>query len=169
MADGFVPIASRAPPTAHIGVGPWLRHNFFNGPLNSALTIALLALLALAVPSLLSWGVVNAVFRADNAACRELHGSGACWGVIAEKGRLIVFGRYPYEEQWRPLLACGLLVAVLVASGMRRFWNVGLLLAWGVALGGFYLLMKGFILLLIKGSVPIKVKTYFTNGSKPPL
>ena len=142
-SDGFVPIASRAPPRSQIGVLAGLQRNFFNGPLNTALTIAVLALLALALPPLLSWAVLNAVFAPDNAACRELHGHGACWGVIAEKGRLIVFGRYPYEEQWRPLLACALLVAVLVASGMRRFWNLGLLVAWALALGGFFWLMKG--------------------------
>ncbi len=142
-ADGFVAIAGRAPPRRQLGAQGWLERNFFNDRLNSALTLAVLALLALALPAFLSWAVFNAVFAADNAACRAAHGSGACWGVIAEKGRLIVFGRYPYAEQWRPLLACGLLVAVLVASGMRRCWNIGLLLAWALALGGFYLLMKG--------------------------
>ena len=30
---------------------------------------------------------------------------GACWGVIAEKWRPILFGRYPYEDQWRPAIA----------------------------------------------------------------
>jgi general L-amino acid transport system permease protein len=141
--DSFVPIASRPPPHHQIGALAWLQRNFFNGPLNSVMTLLVLAVLALLLPPLLSWGLFHAVFAPDNAACRELQGHGACWGVIAEKGRLIVFGRYPYAEQWRPLLACGLIVAVLVASGMRRFWNLGLLLAWALALGGFYLLMKG--------------------------
>jgi len=36
--------------------------------------------------------------------------------VIAEKYRLIIFGRYPYEEQWRPELATVLLVGLLMAS-----------------------------------------------------
>jgi general L-amino acid transport system permease protein len=31
--------------------------------------------------------------------------------VVAEKYRIILFGRYPFEEQWRPLLATGLLLA----------------------------------------------------------
>lgn len=139
----FKPVAARPPPRAHIGPAAWLRRHLFNSPLNSALTLVVLAALALALPPLLNWAVLQAVVAPDNAACRAAHGTGACWGVVAEKGRLIVFGRYPYDEQWRPLLACGLLVAVLVASGMRRFWHLGLLAAWAVALGGFYLLMKG--------------------------
>ena len=63
-SDGFVPIASRAPPRSQIGVLAGLQRNFFNGPLNTALTIAVLALLALALPPLLSWAVLNAVFAA---------------------------------------------------------------------------------------------------------
>ena len=143
MADGFVPIASRPPPQQQLGAAAWLRRNLFDGPLNTALTLAVVALLLWLLPKAFSWAVWHAVATADNAACRAAHGTGACWGVVAEKGRLIVFGRYPYEEQWRPLIACGLLVAVLVASGMRRFWNVGLLVAWAVALGGFFWLMRG--------------------------
>ena len=46
----------------------------------------------------------------DADACQAARGIGACWGVVAEKYRLIIFGRYPYEEQWRPLLATLLLV-----------------------------------------------------------
>lgn len=143
VEQAFTPIASRPPPQRQLGALAWLRSHLFDGPLNSALTLALLALLALVLPPLLSWGLVNAVYGADNDACRAAYGSGACWGVVAEKGRLIVFGRYPYAEQWRPLLACLLLVAALVASGMRRFWNAALPVLWAVALGGFYVLMRG--------------------------
>jgi len=141
--QGFTPIASRPPPRVQVGLLPWLQRRLFDGPLNTLLTLALVAALALVLPPLLTWGVVHAVFGADNAACRAASGSGACWGVVAEKGRLIVFGRYPYDEQWRPLLASLLLVAVLVASGVRRFWNAGLLAAWALALAGFYVLMRG--------------------------
>ena len=62
----------------------------------------------------------NAVARPDNAACRAIGHAGACWGVIAEKYRLILFGRYPYDEQWRPLVATALMIALLAASCYRR-------------------------------------------------
>ena len=42
----------------------------------------------------------------SRARLRRLQGgAGACWGFVAEKWRLILFGRYPYEQQWRPALA----------------------------------------------------------------
>jgi general L-amino acid transport system permease protein len=68
---------------------------------------------------------------------------GACWGVVAEKYRLIIFGRYPFEQQWRPAAGHALLVAVLVASCMRRFWNPGCCWLWAAALALFFVLMKG--------------------------
>jgi general L-amino acid transport system permease protein len=142
-ADAFRPVESRAPPTSHIGAVAWLRRNFFDGWLNSALTVAVLLFLAVAVPSLLSWAVFNAVAKPDNVACRAVEGIGACWGVVAEKGRLIVFGRYPYEEQWRPLVASAVLVGLLVASGIRLFWRPALAGAWIGGIVVFYVLMKG--------------------------
>ncbi len=65
----------------------------------------------------------KAVVRPDNAACRAIGHEGACWGVIAEKYRLILFGRFPYEEQWRPLIATVLMVALIAASCYRAFWK----------------------------------------------
>jgi len=143
MADGFVPIESRPPPRTQPGAVLWLKKNFFGSLGSTVLTLAVLALLALLLPPLWNWGVWHAVAGADNAACRAAHGSGACWGVVAEKGRLIVFGRYPFEEQWRPLLACALLVALLTASCLRTFWRPALVLAWVAVFAVLYGLMRG--------------------------
>jgi general L-amino acid transport system permease protein len=143
QTDSFVPLPAREPPRRDDGPMAWVRQNFFADWKNTLLTLAVLALLALTVPPLLSWGVVNAVTGADNDACRAAYGSGACWGVVAEKGRLIVFGRYPFDEQWRPVVACALLVALLVCSCLRRFWKVWLALAWVVVLAVFFALMRG--------------------------
>ena len=142
-ADSFVPIASRAPPASSIGAGAWLRRNFFASPLNTALTLVVAALLLLLLPPFFNWGIFNAVFAPDNAACRAAHEHGACWGVIAEKGRLILFGRYPFDEQWRPMLACFALVALLVCSCLRAFWKPWLALLWVAVLALFYVLMRG--------------------------
>ena len=95
------------------------------------------------MPPLLNWTVFNAVVQPDNAACRAAEGVGACWGVVAEKGRLILFGRYPYDEQWRPLIASSLLVTLLMLSCLRSFWRPALVLAWVAVYAVFYLLMKG--------------------------
>ncbi len=142
-ADSFVPIASRPAPMAQFGPLAWLRRSFFDGWANALLTLAVIALLVLAMPPLLEWALWQAVARPDNAACRAAHGTGACWGVVAEKGRLILFGRYPYEEQWRALLACSLLATLLVGSCLRAFWRPALAIAWVAVFAVFYLLMHG--------------------------
>ena len=139
----FEPIPSRPPPRSAIGAVAWLRTNLFDGWRNTAATLIVLALLVYFVPPLLSWGVFQAVFAPDNAACRAAAEHGACWGVIAEKYRLILFGRYPFAEQWRPLVACLLLIGLLVASCYRGFWRKSLLLAWVVVLAVFFALMFG--------------------------
>ena len=61
------------------------------------------------------------VFAPDADHCQAARGIGACWGVITEKHRLIIFGRYPFDEQWRPQIATIVLVALLVASCVRVF------------------------------------------------
>ena len=74
---------------------PWLKRNLFSDWKNTLGTLIVLALLVRYLPPLLDWAVFNAVARPDNAACRAIGHEGACWGVIAEKYRLILFGRYP--------------------------------------------------------------------------
>ena len=92
---------------------------------------------------LLDWAVLKAVFRPDAAACHALEGAGACWGVVAEKYRVIFFGRYPVDEQWRPLLAVLLMLGLLIASTLRRFQNRRLPWIWLAGLALFLLLLKG--------------------------
>jgi len=145
-ADTFQAIPSRPPPVATEGVLPWLRRNLFSDWRNTVASIIVLALLVAYVPPLFEWSVWNAVARPDNAACRAIGHAGACWGVVAEKYRLILFGRYPYEEQWRPLIATSLMVALLAASCYRPFWSRWLILAWAIVLTAFFVLMSGGIL-----------------------
>jgi general L-amino acid transport system permease protein len=92
---------------------------------------------------LFDWAVLNAVFRPDAAACHALEGSGACWGVVAEKYRVILFGRYPLDEQWRPLLATLLMLGLLGISTLQRFRNRRLWLVWSIGLALFIFLLKG--------------------------
>ena len=134
-----------APPSQQVGVWGWIRAQLFATPLNALLTILSVWFLLAAVPALIDWAFLGATVSAQNAQeCREA--AGACWAFIREKHRLILFGTYPYDEQWRPLVACILLVAVVVCSGMRRFWNLKLAVIWVVGLGGAALLMWGGVL-----------------------
>ena len=145
-ATTFQPIASRAPPSSVKGPLTWLRANLFDGWRNTLASVLVLALLALVLPHALQWALINAVFVPDNAACRAVAEVGACWGVVAEKYRLILFGRYPFAEQWRPFVACLLLIALLGASCYRPFWRRGLLVAWVLVLVVLFTLMRGGVL-----------------------
>ena len=147
----FQVIPGRLPPVATEGVLPWLKRNLFADWKNTLGTIVVLAVLAQYLPPLLEWAVLDAVARPDNAACRAMGHAGACWGVIAEKYRLILFGRYPFEEQWRPLVATALMVGLLGASCYRPFWKRWLVGAWIVMLAAFFVLMHGGVLTLFPG------------------
>jgi general L-amino acid transport system permease protein len=152
----FAPIESRPPPMAARGALAWVQRNFFDGWVNSLATIVTVLVLLWLVPPLFDWSVLNAVFAPDNAACRAAHDHGACWGVVAEKGRLILFGRYPFEEQWRPLAACAILIVLLVASCLRPFWKPWLAPLWLIVLAVCYVLMRGGVL----GLTPVETSRW---------
>src|SRR5690554_2827329 len=101
-----------APDMRHGPLG-WMRRHLFSSTFNTLLTVLVLWLLLMSVPAMVEWLFINASFDARNAQeCRE--SDGACWAFIAEKHRLILFGIYPYDEQWRPLLSTVLLVGMMV-------------------------------------------------------
>ena len=143
MASTFKPIAPRPAPVRTRGVVPWMRANLF-GDWKSALTTALIAVAAIAwLPGVANWAIVQAVFQPSVDGCSTARGTGACWGVIAEKYRYIILGRYPYDEQWRPVLATLLLMGLLGVSCTRRFWRPWLAPLWVAVLAGYFILMRG--------------------------
>lgn len=163
MAGTFAPIAPRPAPIKTEGLLPWIRANLF-GDWKSAVTTALLLGLALLyLPRLLDWTFFSAVFATNAEACQAARGIGACWGAIAEKYRLVIFGRYPFDEQWRPLLATTLMVGLLVASCTRPLWNKWLVVLWAGVLAAFFALMGGGVLGLDKvptdqwGGLPLTI------------
>ena len=101
----------------------------------------LLLLMFYAGWKLVDWALVKALWQPDPQACRAA--SGACWGFIVEKHRLIAFGTYPYEEHWRPALSSALLVALWMLSAWRRMWKPGLIALWVVGLVVIAALMWG--------------------------
>ncbi|MDT7837238.1 amino acid ABC transporter permease [Aquabacterium sp. OR-4] len=143
VADSFQPIAPRPAPVRTEGLVPWIRSNLFGNVPSSVVTLLLLGAAAWWLPTLFDWAVVKAVWAANADACQNARGAGACWGVITEKHRLIIFGRYPFEQQWRPEVATLALVALLVASCMRAFWKPWLVLLWVAVLALFFSLMGG--------------------------
>ena len=135
-----------APPANSSGIVGWLKERLFSGPLNIILTVLFGLLVIAALPPFIEWALIKAIWIAPTAEACRADRAGACWAFIAEKHRLILFGLYPYEEQWRPLLAAIVNVALIIASCMRRFWNVRLLYIWVVGLTLIAWLMWGGVL-----------------------
>ncbi len=159
----FVPIPARPAPVKMEGFIPWLRNNLFSSIGNSLVSLLVLALLVWAASGIAQWGIIHAVTAADPDACQAARGMGACWGVIREKGRIILLGRYPQAEHWRAELATVLLLGLVVASCVRWFWKPWLVLLWAAVLAAFFTLMSGGVFGLTKvttdqwGGLPLTV------------
>ena len=141
-AQSFTPIPARPAPINTEGPVAWVRTNLLGDWKTTLSTLLVGAFLLWYVPQLLNWALFKAAWLPDAEACRA-DGVGACWGVITEKYRLIIFGRYPFEEQWRPLIATILMVGLLVASCIRFFWKPWLAALWVAVLAAFFTLMYG--------------------------
>jgi general L-amino acid transport system permease protein len=124
----------------------WLRANLFSSIASTAVTLLLAYLLARGAASLFQWAFLNAVWAVPNGgpeACRSMRGIGACWAVIREKYRFILFATYPFDEQWRPALAVAVFVLLYWLSSLRSLWRRELVLVWIAALAGIGWLMWG--------------------------
>ena len=137
----YSPIEDIKPPATNVGVIGWVKANLFNGWFNSLLSILTLFLLYKTVPPLVRWAFIDSVWQASGAGCREA--AGACWSVIRANFRFIIFGFYPYDQQWRPFIAMLILFGLLFYSRNRRHWNKYLGYGWIVGLAVMGLLMKG--------------------------
>ncbi len=110
-------------------------------PANAVLSAVLAALILWSLWRTLAWGVLGSEIRPDPDACRAA--AGACWGAVVERGRVILLGRFPASEFWRPLFAMTILAGAVCTAALPRFFNrIGL--AFTVAgLLAFMALMHG--------------------------
>jgi general L-amino acid transport system permease protein len=136
-----LPIAAQAPPPGSGGVVGWLRAKLFNSVFNSILTLLAVALIVVALPPLIRWAFIDAIWSAPNGqAC---HGAGACWAFIGVKLRFILFGRYPLDQDWRQYCVVGLFLLMILAACDRRLWGRALALVWLFGLAAVFVLMRG--------------------------
>jgi general L-amino acid transport system permease protein len=139
-------LASRyAPPTVGRALR-WLRANLFSSIFSSITSLVLILLLAKMLFSLAQWGIWDAVWSVpgnNTSECRALRGIGACWAVIPEKFRFILFGSYPYDQQWRPAAATLVFIALFYLSSRRVWWRRELAYVWVAALALISVLMWG--------------------------
>ena len=150
------------PPASEVGIWHWARANLFPGPLNTILTILSIIFLAVTLPGLIQWAFIDAVWNASSLnECREIarangveHGF-ACWAVINERFNQFMFGFYPSELYWRPILAFILLLVALAPvlfSAIPRqlllfsalYPVVAYWLIWGGSIWGPVAVLAGF-------------------------
>lgn len=97
-----------------------MRENLFSTPLNIALTVLGVLIVWWVVSASLPWWL-NSVWNASSLGeCREIvvasageGATGACWAMIRQWWGAFIFGFYPPDQWWRPILAFGLLFAAL--------------------------------------------------------
>ena len=135
-------LPAQTPPVTERGAVKWMRENLFSSWLNIGLTVlgvaTVYSFVALSLPWLLH-GVWNASSLTE---CREViaqnfgpDASGACWAIIHARWYQFIYGFYPPELYWRPVLAFGLLFValapILFSDSVR---NSGLMVAVVAAL-----------------------------------
>jgi len=135
------PVEALKPPVTSVGVIGWIRYNLFKGWFNSLLTIITIYCLWVIVPPLIRWAFIDSLWVSTGAECQQANG--ACWSIIPANIRFIIFGFFPYDQQWRPLVAMVLLIGLLFYSRNRNHWKKSLLYAWLIGLFVMGLLMKG--------------------------
>ncbi len=156
-------LAQQKPPATQRGVVKWLRENLFSGPFNTILTLLGLAAVFYLVKAALPW-LLNGVWSAKSLGeCREIilasageGASGACWAMIKERWHQFMFGFYPRDMYWRPILAFALMIVAITPvlyygirkSNLRMVGTVGVLLLLaliGVNTDGWHVAMAAIV------------------------
>jgi general L-amino acid transport system permease protein len=160
-------LPAQAPPLTEKGAIKWLRENLFSGWFNTILTlVGLWAIYSLISDSLPWW--LNGVWNASSLGeCREIvaaaagpDATGACWAMVRERWHQFLFGFYPQEQYWRPILAFVLLFVAIApvlfqALPRRMMWlsvlypAVAFFLLWGGPVWTPVVAMLGFVVLLV--------------------
>jgi len=138
------PAEELKPPVTSVGVIGWVKAKLFNGWFNSLLTLVTLYILWKVVPPFIRWALIDSVWNTTGAVCRDT--DGACWSVITTNFRFILFGFFPYDQHWRPLIAILILFGLLFYSRDRNHWTKHLGYAWIIGLVMMGVLMRGGLL-----------------------
>lgn len=116
-------LPEQTPPITAAGPVKWIRENLFSSPLNAILTIVSVFVIYYVLSGILPW-MVNGIWDAGSLSeCREIrdarggsseHGEGvACWAVLGDRWHQLMFGFYPSELYWRPILSFAIFLLAL--------------------------------------------------------
>ncbi|WP_320201722.1 amino acid ABC transporter permease [Agrobacterium sp. rho-13.3] len=149
-------IDAEAAPSSQVGVTHWLRTKLFATPKDIILTVLAIALLVYIIPPMIEWLFIHAAWTGtDRTACLTVAQggalpdgqSGACWAFVNAKFEQFMFGRYPEDQRWRPLLVLAsfivLLIPMLIPKAPNKALNA-LLLFIVLPFVSFFLLVGGY-------------------------
>ncbi|WP_428428512.1 amino acid ABC transporter permease [Pararhizobium sp.] len=143
------------PPVLEKGYIAWIRKNLLATPLDAVLTIMAILALAWFLPPAIRWLFIDASWTgggrgvcatAAQGGSQPEGWSGACWAFVGAKFDVFMFGRYPIDERWRPMLVGALFIALLVPILIPRIPYKGLnaILLFGVLpVLSFFILIGG--------------------------
>jgi len=154
-------LSEQEPPLGERGVIKWMRTNLFSGWVNTILTIIAIYVLYSVLSHILPW-FLNSIWRADSLTeCREIRDAlnngepSACFAVITERWSQLIFGFYPQDLYWRPVVAFVLLFVALapvlydtmprklfIFTAIYPFLMVWLI--WGGSIWGPLMVIAGF-------------------------
>lgn len=129
VRDTMLPEAE--PPARERGIVKWMRENLFSGWLNILLTVLSIYVIWFVLSHILPW-LLHSVWNAQSLnECRAIRNdrwgadaSSACFAVLVERWNQLVFGFYPNNLYWRPVLAflifLGSICPVLFSSLPRK-------------------------------------------------
>ena len=134
-------IPQSPPPITESNAIRWVRQNLFSGWLNSLLTILSVYFIYVCLRDFIPWAY-GGIWTANSIReCLDINPDVACFSVIGARWRQLLFGFYPSEEYWRPILTFVLLfisiAPVLIPRFARFFWfsliypGIAVWLLWG--------------------------------------
>ena len=156
------------------GIVKWMRENLFSSVLNSVLTLLTLYVVYMVLSHFLPWAL-GGIWHADNLSqCREIRDASgidhnvACWAVITDRWHQLLFGFYPSDQYWRPILTLVLLgvalAPVLFDTVPRKLFIFTLIFPFLA----FWLLWGGAIWLpiLVAAGLGLSVFAFIKGGEK---
>lgn len=122
----------------------WMHKHLFRSVWQSLLTIAVGYVVLMFGWRFVDWAVLRAVWVTSDPALCGAAGAGACWAVIVEKHRPMLFGLYPYAEHWRMVLFIAIYLGTIIVSLTPAFWNMRFLVPlWVIAFVSLCILIWG--------------------------
>ncbi|PTM95116.1 amino acid ABC transporter permease [Mycoplana dimorpha] len=150
-------LTAEKPPVSESTALGWIHRNLFASWTDGALTLIAIAAIVYFLPPAIDWLFLSAVWSGpDRSVCLTVDQggllpsgwSGACWAYVNDRFIQFMFGSYPRDQLWRPLLVVAMFVALLIPMLLPKVPRKGLnaillliafpIVAYVLLLGGYF-------------------------------